>query len=72
MQETQELGFDPLCQEDPLEKGTATLQYSYLENPVDRAAWRAIVHRFARGWTLLKQAHRHQNKQHQQKSYKVL
>ena len=35
-----------LSQEDPLEKGmTAPLQYSCLENPVDRGAWRATVHR---------------------------
>ena len=29
-------------QEDPLEEGTATqLQYSCLENPMDREAWKA-------------------------------
>ena len=40
MQETwvQSLGW-----EDPLEEGMATLQYSCLENPMDRGAWRAIV-----------------------------
>ena len=33
----------PLCQEDPLEKGMATqLQYSCLENSIDRGAWRAM------------------------------
>ena len=30
-------------------------QYSYLENPMDRGAWWAIVHRVARSWTQLKQ-----------------
>ena len=30
--------------EDPLEEGMATLQYSCLENPMDRGAWRAAVH----------------------------
>ena len=30
--------------EDPLEKGMAPLQYSCLENSMDRGAWRAIVH----------------------------
>ena len=30
-----------------------TLQYSYLENPVDRRAWRATVHRLAKSWTWL-------------------
>ena len=26
------------------------LQYSCLENPMDRGAWRAIVHRVAKSW----------------------
>ena len=30
------------------------LQYSCLENPKDRGAWRATVHRVARSWTRLK------------------
>ena len=29
------------------------LQYSYLDNPMDRGAWRAIVHRVAKSWTQL-------------------
>ena len=29
-------------------------QYSCLENPVDKGAWRAMVHRITKGWTLLK------------------
>ena len=32
-----------MAQEDPLEEGMA-LQYSCLENPVDRGAWWATVH----------------------------
>ena len=46
MQETwvQSLGW-----EDPLEKEMATqLQYSCLENPVDRGAWQATVHGVAK------------------------
>ena len=31
-----------------------TFQYSCLENPMDRGAWRATVHRVARTWTWLK------------------
>ena len=32
--------------EDPLEEGMATqIQYSHLENPMDRGAWQATVHR---------------------------
>ena len=29
------------------------LQYSCLDNPMDRGAWRAIVHRVAKSWTQL-------------------
>ena len=35
------------------------LQYSYLENPMDREAWRATVHRVAHSWTRLKQLSKH-------------
>ena len=28
------------------------LQYSYLENPMDRAAWQATVHGVKKSWTL--------------------
>ena len=35
--------------EDPLEGGHDNpLQYSCLENPIDRGAWRAAVHRVAK------------------------
>ena len=36
-------------------KGHGTpLQYSSLENPMDRRAWQATVHAFAKSWTQLK------------------
>ena len=35
------------------------LQYSCLENPTDRGAWWAAVHRAAKDWTLLKQLGTH-------------
>ena len=36
------------------------LQYSCLENPMERGTWQAIVHRIAKSWTQLKQlAHTH-------------
>ena len=58
MQETQEMQVQSLGREDPLEEGVAThsspLQYSCLENPTDRGAWRAAVHRFAKSRTPLK------------------
>ena len=30
-----------------------SLQYSFLENPMDSGAWRAIVHRIAKSWAIL-------------------
>ena len=50
-----------LGQEDPLEEGMATLQYSCLENPMDRGAWWAAVHRVTQSWTWRKwlSAHTH-------------
>ena len=33
----------------------SSLQYPCLENPVDRGAWRAAVHRVSQGWIRLKQ-----------------
>ena len=44
MQETQ---VPSLGQEDPLEEGNGNpLQYSCLEDPMDRGAWRATIHGF--------------------------
>ena len=38
------------------------LQYSCLENPMDRGAWRATVHSVAKSWTRLKQLSTAQHK----------
>ena len=35
------------------------LQYSCLENPTDRGAWRATVHKVIKSWTRLKQFSMH-------------
>ena len=52
MQETLEMPVQSPGQEDPLEDGVTTpLQYSCLENPMDRGNWRAIVHRVAKSRT---------------------
>ena len=49
MQETQ---VRSLGQEDPLEEEmTNPLQYSCLENPMDRGAWQATVHTTTESWT---------------------
>ena len=45
---TQETQVRSLGQEDPVEGNGNPLQYSYLENPRDRGAWRAIVHGVAK------------------------
>ena len=42
-----------LIREDPLEKGTYPLQYSLLENSMDRGARQATVHRVTKSWTWL-------------------
>ena len=44
--------------EDPLEESMA-LQYSWLENSMDRGAWWATVHRIAKSQTWLKQLNTH-------------
>ena len=45
MQETQETRVQSLDWEDSLEKGMGNpLQYSCLENSMDRRAWQATVH----------------------------
>ena len=51
---TQETQVQSLGQEDPLEKGMAThSSISCLENPKDRGAWQATVHRAAKSRTRL-------------------
>ena len=53
MQELQETRVQSLGREDPLERGVATHCHFCLENPMDRAAWWAIVHEVAKTWTPL-------------------
>ena len=38
---------------DPLEEGSNPLQFSCLENPIDRRAWRAVIHRVTKSHTRL-------------------
>ena len=47
-------GFDPWVQKIPVEEHGNPLQYSCLENPSDREAWQATVHRVAKSWTWMK------------------
>ena len=55
MQEPQETWVKSLVREDCHggQHGNP-LQYSCLENPVDREDWWAIVHKFTKSWTQLK------------------
>ena len=53
-----------LDQENPLEKGNGNLlQYSCLENPMDRGAWQATAHGVAKSWTQLKRLGMHEEKE---------
>ena len=56
MQETQ---VWPLGWEDPLERGIASypLQYSWVENLMDRGLWSATVHAVAKSQTQLSDSH---------------
>ena len=63
-QEMQETRLPSLVREDPLEKGNGNpLQYSCLENPMDRGAWWAMVHRVAKSQTRLKGLCTHTHRQ---------
>ena len=46
-------GLTPGLERSPGEGHTNPLQYSCLENPMDRGAWQAIVHRVAQSQTQL-------------------
>ena len=47
-------GSIPGSGRSPGEGNGNRLQYSCLENPMDRGAWRAIVHGVTKSWTQLK------------------
>ena len=47
-------GSIPYSRRSPGEEKGYPLQYSCLENPMDRGTWQAIVHRVAKSWTRLK------------------
>ena len=40
-------GWIPVSRRSPVEGNGNPLQYSCLENPMDREAWQAVVHRVA-------------------------
>ena len=54
-EDTRDAGSIPGSGRSPGEGNGNPLQYSCLENPMDRGAWRATVHSIAESWTRLKQ-----------------
>ena len=59
--QSKRLGFDPWFGKIPGEENVLPLQYSCLENFMDRGAWQDTVHRIAKSWTWQKwlSAHTH-------------
>ena len=48
-----DLGWIPESSRSPGEGNGHPVQYSCLQNPVDRGAWQATVHEIAKNWTQL-------------------
>ena len=46
-----DVGSNPGLERSPGGERGNPLEYSCLENPMDREAWQAIVHRVAKSWT---------------------
>ena len=57
--EAGDMGLIPRLGRSPGERHDNPLRYSYLENPMDRGAWWATVHRIAKRRTRLKQLSMH-------------
>ena len=51
--DVKDVGSMPELGRSPGERNGNPLQYSWLENPMDRGAWWATVHRVAKSWTPL-------------------
>ena len=49
-----DVGLIPESGRSPGKENSNPFQYSCLENPMDREAWQATVHRVAKSWTQLK------------------
>ena len=52
--DVRDAGLIPGSGRSPGEGHGNPLQYSCLEDPMDRGAWQAIVHRVTKSWTQLK------------------
>ena len=58
-----DLGSIPELGRYPGERKGYPLQYSGLENSMDRIAWQVIVHGVAKNWTYLSMCHCHSSKE---------
>ena len=54
-----DMGSVPGSGRSPEERNSNSLQYSCLENPIDRGAWQAMVHRVAESQTGLRRLSMH-------------
>ena len=52
--DVRDVGLIPGLGRVPGEGHGDSLQYFYLENPMDRVAWQTTVHRIAKSWTRLR------------------
>ena len=52
--DTRDAGLIPESGRFPRGRGCNLPQYSCLEDPMDRGAWQAVVHRVAKSWIQLK------------------
>ena len=51
--------FNPCVGKIPWSRKWQPVQYSCLENPIERRAWQATAHGVAKSWTQLSATHRH-------------
>ena len=50
-EDLRDMGSIPRSGRSPREGDGNPLQYSCLENPMDRGAWQAMVHRVTKSWS---------------------
>ena len=55
--DVRDAGSIPGSKRSPGKGNGSPLQYSYLENPMDRGAWQVTVHEVAKSWTQLSNFH---------------
>ena len=51
VEDIRDMGSIPRSGRSPREGHGNPLQYSCLENPMNRGAWQAVVHRVTQSWT---------------------